>query len=93
MILKRYLPRQDFSSYEDFKANYRVTVPPRFNFAYDVVDGWAEADDAKPALAWIDDRQPEISRYSFGDLKRRSTRPPICSSRWGSARGTRSCWF
>ncbi|OQC16276.1 MAG: Acetyl-coenzyme A synthetase [Lentisphaerae bacterium ADurb.Bin082] len=72
MMLKKFLPRQDFSSYEDFKANYRVTVPPRFNFAYDIVDGWAELDDAKPALAWIDDRQQEISRYSFGDMKRMS---------------------
>ena len=42
-MIERFLPRERFESYEDFKANYRVTVPPRFNFAYDVVDGWALA--------------------------------------------------
>ncbi|MDR0994146.1 MAG: AMP-binding protein [Verrucomicrobiota bacterium] len=70
-MIERYLPHTDFSSYEDFKAHYAVNVPPRFNFAYDVVDGWAEQDDAKPALVWMDD-QDHIQRYSFGELKRLS---------------------
>lgn len=71
-MLERYLPRQEFSSYEDFRSNYQVTIPQNFNFSYDVVDGWAEIQDSKPALAWIDDHQEQISRYSFGDLKRLS---------------------
>jgi acetyl-CoA synthetase len=71
-MLEKYLPRQEFSSYEDFRANYRVCIPEHFNFAYDIVDGWAELQDDKPALAWIDDHQAEISRYSFGDMKRLS---------------------
>ena len=71
-MLEKYLPRQEFSSYEDFRANYRVCIPDHFNFAYDIVDGWAQLQDDKPALAWIDDQQEEISRYSFGDMKRLS---------------------
>ncbi len=40
-MLERFLPRQNFDSYEDFKENYRVILPDNFNFAYDVVDEWA----------------------------------------------------
>ncbi len=32
MLLDKYLPRIDFDSYEDFKANYRVNIPDDFNF-------------------------------------------------------------
>ncbi len=71
-MLEKYLPRLEFSSYEDFRTNYRVCIPEDFNFAYDIVDGWAEEQDDKPALAWIDDHQEQISHYSFGDMKRLS---------------------
>ncbi|MBO4618822.1 MAG: AMP-binding protein [Victivallales bacterium] len=71
-MLEKFLPRQDFDSYEDFKANYRAIIPPGFNFAYDVVDAWAEQEDAKPALAWMNDESDEVKTYSFGDLKRMS---------------------
>jgi acetyl-CoA synthetase len=70
-MLEKYLPRTEFESYDDFKANYRVSAPPDFNYAFDVVDAWAEIDDAKPALVWMDDAG-EILRFSFGDIKRRS---------------------
>ena len=40
----------------DFKANYRLNIPEGFNFAYDVIDGWAEQDPDKPAL---------LQRYSM----------------------------
>ena len=38
MMLERFLPQTSFSSYEDFSRNFRVNVPARFNFAWDVVD-------------------------------------------------------
>ena len=71
-MLEKFLPRQEFSSYEDFKANYKVTIPDRFNFAYDVVDAWAEQDDHKPALAYLGPDGGEVKEYSFGDIKRLS---------------------
>ena len=37
-ILKKYCPRIEFDSYEDFYENFRIEVPETFNFAYDVVD-------------------------------------------------------
>ena len=86
-MLEKFLPRQDFDSYEDFKANYRVNVPERFNFAYDVIDGWAKEDDHKPALAWIDDQSPEVVELSFGDLKRRSNQAANFFKKHGIAKG------
>ena len=70
-MLEKFLPRQEFDSYEDFKANYRVITPPRFNFAYDVVDEWARQDDAKPALAWMNNAMQERV-FTFGEVSRLS---------------------
>lgn len=53
-LLERFLDRIEFSSYEDFKQNYRVNVPEGFNFGYDIIDEWAKLDDNKPALVWCD---------------------------------------
>ena len=46
-MLKKYLPRIKFNSYEDFKTNYKVVVPDDFNFGFDIVDGWAEEEPEK----------------------------------------------
>ncbi len=70
-MLSKFLPREHFDSYEDFKTNYQVKVPANFNFAYDVVDAWAECNPAKQALVWCNDRDEEIF-FSFQDLKRLS---------------------
>ncbi|GHV32941.1 acetyl-CoA synthetase [Clostridia bacterium] len=72
-LLSRFLPRQDFDTYEDFKKNFTVTVPENFNFGYDVVDAWAELEPAKPALVWCDDHGGEAG-FTFGDISRESNR-------------------
>lgn len=59
MLLHRFLPRTEFDSYEDFKANYKVNIPEDFNFGFDVVDAWAEADKNKKALVWCNDHGEE----------------------------------
>ena len=48
---EKFLPRIDFDSYEDFKANYKVNIPDGFNFAYDVVDAIAENSENKITFA------------------------------------------
>ena len=58
-ILKKYLPRIEFDSYEDFKAEYKVNVPDNFNFGFDVVDDWAENEPDKRALVWCNDREDD----------------------------------
>lgn len=71
-LLDRFLPRQEFKSYEDFKENYRLNIPDRFNFAYDVVDEYARLQPDKPALVWCND-DGEERRLSFGDVSRLSS--------------------
>ena len=72
-ILERFLPRTEFSSYEDFIENYKVNVPADFNFGYDVVDAWAELEPGKLALWRIDDHGGE-KKYTFGEMKRVSNK-------------------
>lgn len=67
-MLNKFLERIDFDSYEDFKANYKVKVPDGFNFAYDIVDGWAKEDINKEALFYCtDDGQRRM--YTFEELR------------------------
>lgn len=73
MLLSKYLPRTEFDSYEDFKANYKVNIPEYFNFGFDVVDAWAENDPEKKALVWCDDHQNE-KIFTFADIKRLSNK-------------------
>ena len=48
-MIERFLERTEFSSYEDFKQNYKLKIPENFNFAYDVIDEWANIDKNKLA--------------------------------------------
>ncbi len=87
-MLSKYLPRAEFSSYEDFKQNYRVNVPDNFNFGFDIVDGWAEIQDDKPALVWCDDHGNE-KQLSFGEISRISNRVANMFSSFGIKKGDR----
>ena len=72
-ILKKYCPRIDFDSYEDFAENFRIDVPDNFNFGYDVVDEWARVEPDKKALVWIDD-DGDHREFTFTDISRLSNR-------------------
>lgn len=72
-MLEKFLPRERFDSYEDFKANYRITVPDNFNFAYDVIDAWAAEKPEKQAMVWCNDHGAERA-FTFTDMKRLSDR-------------------
>src|SRR5574344_1203622 len=77
-MLERYLPKIEFSSYEDFYDNYRVKVPDNFNFGFDVVDEMAKSDPNARALVWCDDKGAELN-VSFAKM-----------SRWSNQA---ACWF
>lgn len=68
-MLKRFLEKIDFKSQEDFENNYKLKVPNNFNFAYDVVDSWAEEQPDKLALLWTND-QGDCRRFSFAEIKK-----------------------
>ncbi len=72
-MIERYLPRTEFSSYEDFFNNYKVNVPEDFNFGFDVVDAWANEDEKKIALVWCDDNGNE-KIFTFKDISRLSNK-------------------
>ncbi len=69
-LLSRYI-KEDFASYEDFKANFRIDVPERFNFAYDIVDEYARLEPDKTALVWCDDNGGERV-FTFADISKLS---------------------
>ena len=70
-LLERFLPRIEFDSYEDFKENYRVNPPEKFNFGFDIVDAWAKEDKEKRALVWCDDHGQE-KVLTFDEMSRLS---------------------
>ena len=70
-MLERFLPRTEFSSYEDFKENYKVNAPEYFNFGFDIVDGWAQEEPDLRALLWCDDFGNEKT-FTFTDISKLS---------------------
>jgi acetyl-CoA synthetase len=67
-MLNRFIPKTDFSSYEDFIRNFRIVVPERFNFAYNVVDEIAKRNPGKKALVWCDESGHDAV-FTFSQLK------------------------
>ena len=87
-MLEKFLPRVDFDSYEDFKTNYKVNIPEGFNFAYDVIDAWAEQDDQKPALLYCNDDGAR-RLYTFAELKMLSNKAANFFASKGIKKGDR----
>ena len=70
-MLEKFLRKIEFESLEDFQKNFEIIVPDNFNFAYDVVDAWAQEQPDKLALLWTND-EGAVERYTFADIKRKS---------------------
>ena len=85
-MVERFCNRTEFSSYEDFKENFRIIVPENFNYAYDVVDEWAKLEPDKRALVWCDDRGNELT-LSFSDISRISKKTASALQALGIRRG------
>ena len=85
-MLNQYLKQTSFSSQEDFIRNLEIRVPEQFNFAYDVVDGWAAQEPDKPALLWTNDKG-EHRQYSFAEMKHYSDLTASYFQQLGIGRG------
>lgn len=85
-ILGRFLKQTSFVSEEDYRKNLEFIIPNNFNFAYDVVDAWAEVAPEKMALLWTNDEGAE-RRLSFADLKKMSDQAASYLSSLGINRG------
>ena len=67
-MLERFLKQTRFTSEEDYRQHLEFIIPQNFNFAYDVMDVWAQEQPGKLALLWTNDQGVE-TRTSFGELK------------------------
>jgi acetyl-CoA synthetase len=67
-LINLFLPKTEFKSYKDFKENFNINIPDNFNFAYDVVDKYAELYPDKTALVWCNDNDEELI-INFKELK------------------------
>ena len=85
-ILKKYCPRIDFDSYEDFYENFQINVPADFNFGYDVVDEWARVEPDKRALVWCNDAGEERT-FTFTDISRLSNKTAHAFAKLGIGKG------
>lgn len=86
MLLDRFVDRTQFSSYDDFANGFRIEVPERFNYAYDVVDVIAEETPEKTALMWCDEHGGEAA-LSFADVREQSDRAAALFAEMGIGRG------
>lgn len=85
-LLERFVNRTDFQSYEDFRDNIAIEVPPNFNFAYDVVDVYAAEQPDKRALVWCDDHGNDRT-FTFGELKHYSDKAASLFRSYGIQKG------
>ena len=67
-MVERFLQQTTFSSVEDYNKNLKFIIPDHFNFAYDVMDVWAEEKPDGVALLWTND-EGEEKRTTFAMLK------------------------
>ena len=67
-MVERFLRQTSFTSVEDYNRNLEFMIPEHFNFAYDVMDAWAEEKPDGLALLWTNDEGKEI-RTTFAQLK------------------------
>ena len=70
-MIERFLKQTSFTSVEDYNKHLEFTIPENFNFAYDVMDAWAQEKPDGLALLWTNDQGEEI-RATFKQLKEQS---------------------
>jgi acetyl-CoA synthetase len=85
-MLERFLKQTTFKDQQDFMEHFRVEVPERFNFGYDVVDAWAAQQPDKKALCWTNDKG-DFRQFTFADIKRESDRAASYFQSLGIGRG------
>ncbi len=87
-LLSRYLPREEFDNYDDFTANFKITVPDDFNYARDIIDAWAEGEPDKTALIYCND-EGFSKAYTFAEISELSKRAATWLTSIGIKKGDR----
>ncbi len=86
-LLDRYVEKTEFESYEDFCENLNIKIPEGFNYAYDIVDTYAQEQPDKVALVWCNEKEDKI--FTFKDLKYYSDKAANFFTSIGVKRGDR----
>ena len=85
-MIERFLKQTSFVSQDDYKKNLEFIVPDNFNFAYDVMDAWAEERPDNVALIWTND-EGDCRKSTFGDLKEETDRTAAYFQQLGIGHG------
>ncbi len=85
-MIERFLKQTSFTSTEDYNEHLEFIIPEHFNFAYDVMDAWAEEAPDKVALLWTNDEGVE-RRTTFGQLKEESDQAAAYLQKLGIGKG------
>ena len=72
-MIERFLTQTKFTSEDDYAKHLHFIVPENFNFAYDVMDAWAEEKPDKVALLWTSERGEEVST-TYREFKKQTDR-------------------
>ena len=72
-MIERFLTQTKFTSEDDYARHLHFIVPENFNFAYDVMDAWAEEKPDKVALLWTSERGEEVST-TYREFKEQTDR-------------------
>ena len=72
-LLSDFLPVTEFTSYEQTLRDFKINLKPDFNFAFDVVDKYADSEPEKLALVWRNDSGEE-KFITFKEVSKESNR-------------------
>ncbi|MDR2964943.1 MAG: AMP-binding protein [Treponema sp.] len=85
-LLSKYLPKEEFDSYEDFYENFKINIPNNFNFAYDVVDELAKEKGNARAFQWCDEKGAEAV-FTYEQMKNLSNQAANVLQQGGIGKG------
>ena len=83
-----YCKRGNIRNYEKTCEDFSIEPPEYYNFAYDVVDKWAEYDRNKLAMIWVDQHGNE-RKLTFRDFRNSSNEAANIFLKYGIQPGTR----
>ena len=72
-MIERFLTQTKFTSEDDYAKHLHFIVQDNFNFAFDVMDAWAEEKPDKVALLWTSERGEEVST-TYREFKEQTDR-------------------
>ena len=78
--------RLDYESEADFRENFKVTAPEKFNYGFDVVDVMGQKEPNKTAIVWCNDKGQERF-FTFKEIAELSSKAANAFAKLGVKRG------